>query len=156
MIALPAISLTDPWASLVVNGDKTLETRKGPLLSGFRGPLVIHRTKAPCAACDLSRWGLSVPARPPGWPEDDAGMALGVVMVNRTWRFRPGTLNLWVHILVRLQRAACFEDIEGRYLSELTEHAWFPRPVAATGAQHRFRVVVPEDYLPPWALRGPS
>lgn len=148
---LPAVTLRDPWASLCVAGIKTLETRKGAILSGFTGPLVIHRSKAPCDPYDLSpytaawqahMWGTCVP-RP-----DSAGMALGVVYVERTWRhaFRPGDAEY-----ADFQRRACFNDIEGRYLSELTRATWFPAPVPARGQQCRFRIDVPTEYLPEWA-----
>lgn len=147
-VSLPALTCTDPWASLCVAGIKTLETRKGAILSRHRGPLVIHRSLAPCDPYDLSRWGVSVPARPDGWPDDDAGMALGVVWVHRTDRFRAGMFS----DLELLRRHACFVDVDGRYLSELRRHAWFPAPIKATGHQHLFKIEVPRSYLPAWVL----
>lgn len=156
---LPAASLTDPWASLVVAGDKTLETRKGTILSGFTGPLVVHRTLAKAVVYDLSRWGLSLPARPLGWPQDDRGMALGIVYVERTRR--PGELigrdgeSVWTldpHTEESLQRRACFLDIHTRYLSELSRATWFPAPIPATGKLGRWLIDVPDEYLPAWAL----
>lgn len=144
-LVLPAVTLTDPWASLCVAGVKTLESRKGPLLSRFMGTLVIHRSKAPCAPHNLARWGLSVPMRPEGWPEDDAGMALGVVFVQGTRRHVAEGL---IPISEEERRQACFENLEGRYLSELTCAAWFPRPIPAQGAQSRFKISVPADFVP--------
>lgn len=142
---LPCVTLADPWASLVVNGDKTLETRKGALLSGFTGPLVIHRSLAPCDPYDLSRWGLRVPARPKGWPDDDRGAALGVVYVTRTRK------HMAMYPIEEWQRrAACYHDIEGRYLSELGRAAWFPFPIGATGKQGRWTIEVPDGALPDW------
>lgn len=151
-VELPAVTLTDPWASLCVAGIKTLETRKGALLSGFRGPLVIHRSLAPCDPYDLSRWGLSVPTRPDGWPTDDRGMALGVVFVAGTYRghFLRVVLDGSIEAV---QRRACFEDIEGRYLSDLTHAAWFPAPIKARGKQYRFTIKVPASYLPEWVVQ---
>jgi len=153
LITLPCASLTDPWASLCVAGIKTLETRKGALLSGFSGPLVIHRTLALCVDYDLSRWGLPVPKHPEGWPEDDRGMALGVVYVTRT--FRDAESALWTdEYLSELQRRACFVDIRGRYLSDLAASAWFPSPIKASGKQGRWKIDVPRNYLPAWALEA--
>lgn len=155
---LPAVTLTDPWASLVVAGIKTIETRKGALLSGFSGPLVIHRSKAPSA---VPRHDAQ---RPKDWPDDDAGCALGVVYVEETARLTmtgpgdmlPGmrTTGLpdWLCApLADLRRRACFDDIEGRYLSRLTRATWFPAPVPARGMQCRFLISVPTEYLPEWA-----
>jgi hypothetical protein len=50
------------------------------------------------------------------------------------------------------RRAACFEDIGGRYLSELKWAAWFPAPVVATGKQGRWQIDVPRSHLPWWAI----
>lgn len=152
LLTLPAVSLTDPWATLVVAGIKTLETRRGPLLSGFSGPLVICRTKAPPADYDLSRFGVTLPEKP--YTEDDRGMGIGVVFVKHTERaegifWRP----VWFDSarLAAIRRRACFDDIEGRYLSDLSAAAWFPRPIPAKGQQTRFKVEVPAAYLPEWA-----
>lgn len=151
-VTLPCLTFTEPWGSLCLHGIKTLETRKGPVLSRFRGPLVIHRSKAPVADAGLERWGVVPPLRPAGWPEDDRGMALGIVLVKRTWP--PGFLaNPNIH---DIQRRACFMDVAGRYLSELSRVAWFPAPFAARGKQGRWKIDVPAEYLPEWALPVPK
>jgi len=41
---MKAITLHQPWASLVATGAKTIETRPYP--TGYRGPLAIHAAKA--------------------------------------------------------------------------------------------------------------
>lgn len=148
-LILPAVSLTDPWASLCVAGVKTLETRKGALLSRFSGVLVICRTKAPSTPYDLSPFGVTMPKKP--YAEDDRGMGIGVVLVARTWRFRGGD-GLFADHKPDLHCRACYHDIEGRYLSDLTRAAWFSRPVPAHGGQHRFKVEVPLSFLPDWAV----
>lgn len=145
---LPAVSLTDPWATLCVAGIKTLETRKGALLSGFTGPLVICRTKAPPVDIDLSPFGVTLPAKP--YTEDDRGMAIGLVYVGRTWRYF-GLDGLFTEHEPDLRRRACLHDIDGRYLSDLSRAAWFPRPVKAQGMQTRFRAEVSDEYVPEWA-----
>lgn len=153
-ILLPAVSLTDPWATLCVARVKTLETRKGALLSGFTGPLVICRTKAPPADFDLSPFGVTLPVKP--YAEDDRGMAIGIVYVRWTRRWLAlSSAGLWPEDADALRLRACFHDIDGRYLSDLSRAAWFPRPVTAKGQQTRFRVEVPDEYVPAWA-RGVS
>ena len=145
MLTLPAASLTAPWCYLCVAGIKTLETRKGALLSGFTGPLVICRTKAPPVDYDLSRFGVTLPPVP--YEEDDRGMAIGIVFVKRTWRY----LGLFAANDANIMNRACYHDVANRYLSELTHAAWFPHPVKAHGQQGRFRVEVPVEYVPGWA-----
>ncbi len=152
LIQLPAVTLTDPWASLCVAGIKTLESRKGPVLSGFRGQLVIHRSKADCDPYDLAQFGVGMPVAPDGWPDDDRGMALGVVYVDFTWRYRRPSLFDTAGDAARLERAACFRGLEGRYLSSLTRAAWFPRPVPSVGKQGRWQIQIPREFLPDWAV----
>lgn len=153
---LQAISLTDPWATLVVAGIKTLETRKGPVLSGFSGPLVICRTKADCDPYDYTPFTGDLDhldLKP--YADDDRGMAIGVVMVKGTGRLSP-IEQAYEPGMEERRRRACFHDIASRYLSVLTAAAWFPRPVAARGAQGRFKVEVPVEFLPEWARGGQS
>lgn len=47
---MKAITLHQPWASLVAMGAKTIETR--PYSSKYRGPLAIHASKKPIATDD--------------------------------------------------------------------------------------------------------
>jgi len=47
---MKAITLHQPWASLVAIGAKAIETR--PYTSKYRGPLAIHASKRPIRVCD--------------------------------------------------------------------------------------------------------
>lgn len=150
-VCLKAATCTEPWATLCVNGTKTLETRTGPLLSRHRGPLVIHRSLAAPSLqglAILNRMGIPTPRRPESWLGDTRGDALGVVYVSGT--FPP---RMWTQLgdLCDLQRQACFEDIETRYLSTLSRAAWFPKPIPLTGHQYLFDAYIPASYLPDWA-----
>jgi len=65
MIAIPALSIRQPWAWLIVNGHKPVENRDWP--TKFRGPLWIHAGKTKDreqygAAQDLARYmGVKLP-----------------------------------------------------------------------------------------------
>src|SRR5689334_15020257 len=60
------ISLTQPWATLVVIGAKRIETRSWP--TSYRGPIAVHAAKAfPGYAKDLCTSHLC--CRALGWPE---------------------------------------------------------------------------------------
>lgn len=157
-VNLPALTLHDPWARLCAAGLKTIETRLGPALSGFRGPLVIHRGKAPNQDPDgdyLASFGFpACPPVPDGWPADIAGHCIGVVFVDRTTRHigSDGLLALGFEREARdMMQAACFHDLDRRYLSHLTRAAWLTRPIPARGTQGRWRVEIPHDSLPAWA-----
>jgi hypothetical protein len=50
---MKALTLTQPWATLVAAGEKTVETRSW--LTHYRGPLAIHAAKNyPVWACELA------------------------------------------------------------------------------------------------------
>jgi len=156
MITLPCITLHDPWACLCAGGVKTLETRRGPVLSGFLGILAIHRSKAAPDDDYLGMMGWA-PAPHPPWagPDDDlAGLVLGVVEVAGTWRHsRQQTIT--VDAAERnLREQARYHDLDGRYLSVLIRADWLTRPVPARGMQGRWQVAIPRTALPEWAMEA--
>lgn len=112
------ISLWEPYASLVVDGRKTLETRTWP----FPYPpswLVIHAAKhVDLAACD--RLGLNPFVRPKG----TAGACIGLVWVSGPSR----------PLLREDEAAACFYE-EGRYAWPLEHARRFKAPYAMRGPQ---------------------
>lgn len=84
--AMKAITLHQPWASLVVVGAKTVETRSWA--TSYRGPLVVHAGKRPPAGSDYDpgarprigewaierlrgpagiEWAIERPDGQPGW-----------------------------------------------------------------------------------------
>ena len=82
-------------------------------------------------------------------------MAIGIVLVARTWRI--GVLDGFNEAKeAELKRRACYHDLDNRYLSDLTQCAWFPHPVKAKGSQTRFKVQVPGAYVPAWARLTPT
>jgi hypothetical protein len=148
---LPALTLHDPWATLCVAGVKTIESRRSPVLSGFAGPLVIHRSRAPEDADYLSAMGWPPKPVPPwGADLDMAGAALGVVFVATTEPPRDLSL-LPAEQSHGLRERARYHDLEGRWLSHLSLAAWFPQPLPARGTQGRWRIEVPDEWLPDWA-----
>lgn len=91
---LPALSVRQPWAWLIVNGYKDIENR--PRRMKYRGPLLIHAGLSRAAyteeniACIKKRFGVQVPM------ELDTGGIVGVVEVvdcvekHRSKWFEPG------------------------------------------------------------------
>lgn len=148
-VTLSALTLTEPWASLCASGAKTLETRVGPVLNRFTGPLVIHASKGRPDLTYLRIHGFPEPERPEGWPADLRGMALGVVWVGATFQTMSAPRS---DDYVDLQQRACYHDLEGRFLTELSGATWFPAPIPAWGFQCRWQITVPRAYLPEWAI----
>jgi hypothetical protein len=93
---MKAISLWQPWASLVATGAKTIETRSWP--TKYRGPLAIHAAKR----CDdetlyqLSMWHVQGGLAPlVGKPLDVYGKTwAGIELVNLPFGAIIGVANL--------------------------------------------------------------
>lgn len=65
---MKALSIRQPWASLIAEGHKTIETRTWAPWKGYRGPLAIHASKTVdyYAGGILDTVGLPVKAEPTG------------------------------------------------------------------------------------------
>ena len=82
---MKALTLTQPWASLVATGAKMVETRSWS--TSYRGPLAIHAAKgmddAAVAACFTEPFEAAL-----GWPEDGwdprADLPRGAVLATVT------------------------------------------------------------------------
>lgn len=123
---MKALTLTQPWASLVMSGDKRIETRSWS--TAYRGPLAIHAAKGWDAD---ARWFASqVCGRILlGWdlPEDlPRGAVLGTVElldVQPTWALNPS------------ERERFFGDYSpGRWGWIFGDFRNFAQPVLARGA----------------------
>ncbi len=127
------LTMRRPWAELLVNGRKTQESRRGPVLNRHVGPLAIHvSAKSPGWEKDAEelrrRFGLTDDDLNTPFPID--GCVIGTVVVGRTVRL---LAPYSVDAFVRFQDAAVFADIEGRYLSALTQPEWLAAPIPAKG-----------------------
>lgn len=134
---MKALSCTQPWAQLVVEGWKTFETRSWD--TGHRGPIAIHASKGfPAWAKDLLNASVFKDAlkRPPAALA--CGAIIGVVSIKATLpvsnalRWEPSETEL------------AFGDwSEGRYIWELENPILLLRPIPAKGALRLW--TLPED-----------
>lgn len=170
VITLPCLTLIEPYASLCAAGVKTIETRRGGVLSRIRGPLLIAASKKPGKALD--DWAPPKPRPPGGWPEDLGGHAIGVVHVSAVGK--PWGPGQWVWMDSRtgrrvrelgesptvsereawrddLRRRACVGELGGRWLACLDRAAWLTRPVPVRGRQGWYPVELEAALLPEWA-----
>lgn len=126
-----ALSLTQPWASLIACGAKVIETRSWQ--TSYRGPLAIHASKGFPRECrdlcatqpflrELTRAGLSMPELPLG----------AVVAVCRLTAVLD-TSDAWSNRLSPTERA--FGDYgPSRYGWVLEDVTRLPSPVPCRGA----------------------
>jgi hypothetical protein len=152
-----ALSLTQPWASLVACAEKRIETRSWP--TKFRGLVAIHAAKGfPRDARALTRTHpfQSALRRADVWTGEDGalplGAVVGVVRLTDCWRF--GDLDDVFSGHAHAQHEAAFGDFtEGRYGFALAEIVALPRPIPARGALGFWQL--PEDVREVLRKRGP-
>lgn len=154
---MKALSLTQPWASLVASGAKRIETRSWS--TSYRGRVAIHASKGFPLDCrvlcstqpflrELTRAGLSVPEMPLGAIVATATLAecfltgdtLNYRHVSRTVR---GAHGLTYDITPQEIEFGNYEP--GRYGWVLVDVCQLPTPIRCKGALGLW--TVPEDLL---------
>lgn len=116
-----ALSLTQPWASLVISGEKRIETRGWQI--GYRGPIAIHASKG------MPDWARAA-AIEFGFEPDELprGAVLGAVQVTDC-----RLVDEIVDSITEQEKA--YGDYRlGRYAWILAEPEEFPEPIPAKGA----------------------
>lgn len=134
---MKALSLTQPWATLVAIGEKVIETRSW--FTYYRGPLLIHAASAfPTAAKDLllDRRFHQVLARA-GYvfPEDLPRGA--IIAVGRLVDVRQMTQDTWpsrFEAAAREHEAAYGDYQAGRFAWLLDDVRPLPAPIPCRGA----------------------
>lgn len=127
---MKALSLLQPWASLVVMGTKTIETRSWQ--TGHRGSLLIHAS--------ASRKGSVLSLQPPfchyikNFSELPFGAIIGSVTLNGVVPVE--TLLLPANQLARLtlEEKAFGDYTKGRYAWLLSDAVLLPQPIFIKGS----------------------
>lgn len=166
-----ALSLWQPWASLLVAGRKQVETRGWPI--AHRGPLLIHAAKkwdgslqAVCLEKPFREAlaGFGVPSSPHDWTADDMaakkrgwGMPFGAVVG------RVDVFGCWSTEDVAVADTHGWDEYSGRLMVTRDEHAFgdyspgrfaflcthpvrFETPIPFRGMQGLFEV--PDELVP--------
>jgi magnesium-dependent phosphatase 1 len=155
-VSMPCFSMSQPFAALLLNGLKSVESRNNPMLgdlpSGTR--VLIH--------CGRRDWhdGESYKRLLPssleqhaGAKEEDPsrlrpgffrGAIVGMVTIGRTWR--PSAEERSSPDLPR--RVLAPEDGIGTYCTEVSDAAWLNHPHKVRGSPGVFAVDIPRDCLP--------
>jgi activating signal cointegrator 1 len=120
-----ALSVRQPWASLIVCGLKTIEVRSWS--TSYRGPLYIHAAKS-LDEMAMNRFQLEDPP---------TGALLGTVELVRVQRF---TAEMWEEFADRHLDNGPFR--EGLYAWHLKEARLLPEPIAYRGDRSLFPVVL--------------
>ena len=140
---MKALSLTQPWASLVIEGYQTGEAHKEyetrSWSTSFRGPLAIHASKG------FPRWAQAFLGT-----YDDGGETFFRDVLNRDPRDMPRGAIIGVvalvgcqptdavlaseTVFVSLQEYAFGDWGKGRYAWKFVKPVWFQKPIPAAGS----------------------
>jgi hypothetical protein len=124
-----AISLTQPYATLVATGQKRIETRSWQ--TSFRGPLLIHAAKS------FPDWARERAAE---WAEDDFGLPLadelplGALLAAAVLIDCVPTEEVASRLLLTADERAFGDYDPGRWAWVMTDVIAFPQPVPWRGA----------------------
>lgn len=132
MPTVTAITIRQPWASLIIEGHKPIENRSRP--TRHRGCLAIHAGRTLDEEAQ-ARFGhlLSEPDHPP------RGYIIGFVRLVGCLPYRdvPASLRTWAR---------------GPWCWVLSDPMPLETPIACRGAQAFFRVSLAEGMVPHWPL----
>ena len=154
---MKALTLTQPWATLVAIGAKRIETRSWP--TNYRGPLAIHAAKG------FPKWAKEFTTEPECYEAvryhgaRHAGYPLGVVLA--TCRLvdcvMMGNLDLMPDLLRHAERERAFGDYSpGRFAWFFEDVKELPEPIAAKGALGLWEWNVSETQAANWESPRPQ
>ncbi|ETE61264.1 hypothetical protein L345_12992, partial [Ophiophagus hannah] len=115
------LSFRQPYAGLVLNNVKTIESRWRPVLANHQdGTLAVHIA--------FRDW------------EDDSWRD---ILLNRL-----GWTSAQIDDILQLENKAVLRDLEGKYLTVISNPRWLQRAIPARGHKDIWEVDIPEDLIP--------
>ncbi|XP_074058882.1 protein EOLA2 [Macrotis lagotis] len=148
------LSFRQPYAGLVLNGVKTLETRWRPLLASQHScTIAIHIAQKDWEDDSwkyilVERLGLTetqIQALLDEGEKFGRGVIAGLVDIGETLQC-PGDLAL--EKLVDLENKAVLTDLNQKYLTTLSNPRWLLKPIVAKGEKDIFQVEIPKELIP--------
>ncbi|KAM8965984.1 protein CXorf40A [Sarcophilus harrisii] len=148
------LSFRQPYAGLVLNGIKTLETRWRPLLASQQScTIAIHIAQKDWEDESwryilVERLGMTSTQIQTLLDEGEKfgrGVIAGLVDIGETLQC-PG--NLTPEKLMNLENKAVLIDLKQKYLTTLSNPRWLLKPILAKGGKDIFQVEIPKELIP--------
>ncbi|KAL4648220.1 protein CXorf40A [Arapaima gigas] len=153
-LRLPCLSFRQPYAGLLLNGVKTVETRWRPLLSGLSSrTLAVHIARRDWEGSD---WRVAI-SHTLGLGAADVeellrsgerfgrGVVAGLVDVGETWFCSEDVTE---DELRELEKAAVLTGLRGKHLTRVSGPRWLREPLFARGQKDIWMVEIPVHLLP--------
>ncbi|NWY99086.1 CX04A protein, partial [Loxia curvirostra] len=148
------LSFRQPYAGLLLNQVKTVETRWRPLLARYKNcTIAIH-----IAVRDwedetwreilLNRFGMSPKQLQDLLDEGEKfgrGVIAGLIDVGET---SPYPNNLSPEEILELEKKAVLSNLEQKYLTVVSNPRWLLEPIRARGRKGVWEVDIPEELIP--------
>ncbi|NXM73719.1 CX04A protein, partial [Serilophus lunatus] len=148
------LSFRQPYAGLVLNQIKTVETRWRPLLAGYKNrTIAIH-----IAVKDwedeswreilLNRFGMTPKQVQDLLDEGEKfgrGVIAGLIDVGETSLYPE---NLTPEEVLQLENKAVLSNLEQKYLTVVSNPRWLLEPIPARGRKGVWYVDIPEEVIP--------
>ncbi|CAL8334378.1 unnamed protein product [Lota lota] len=157
-VEFPCLSFRQPYAGLVLNGVKTVETRWRAVLSGLESrTLAVHIAQRDWEGDDwatvltsLGRSGAQIEALLESGERFGRGVVAGLVEVGVTWQC-PSSLQ--EEDLHELEKAALLIGLQDKHLTRLSNPRWLVEPLLCHGNKDLWTIEIPTHLLPnPYCL----
>ncbi|NXO04458.1 CX04A protein, partial [Rhinopomastus cyanomelas] len=151
---LGCLSFRQPYAGLVLNKVKTIETRWRPLLAKYRDCTVaVHIAlrdweDETWRAILLNRLGMTPHQLQELLNEGEKfgrGVIAGLIDIGET---SPYPENLPSEKILELENKAVLSNLEQKYLTVVSNPRWLLEPIPARGARGMWQVDIPEELIP--------
>ncbi|KAL7979525.1 hypothetical protein Chor_004683 [Crotalus horridus] len=148
------LSFRQPYAGLVLNDVKTIESRWRPVLANHQGGTVAVHIAFRDWEDDswrnllLNRLGWTSAQIEDLLAEGEKlgrGVIAGLIDVGETFKC---TDRLPPEDILLLENKALLRGLEGKYLTEISNPRWLRRSIPARGHKDMWEVDIPEDLIP--------
>nr|XP_040041515.1 protein EOLA1 isoform X2 [Gasterosteus aculeatus aculeatus] len=149
-----ALSFRQPYAGLVLDGVKTLESRWRPVLAPLENQtLAVHIAVRDWEAEDwkevlsgpLGMNPIQIQALLDSGERFGRGVVAGLVDVGGTWLCRPSLQRDEQQLL---EQSAVLVGLQEKHLTRLSNPRWLKRPLKTRGGRDLLSVEIPAELLP--------
>ncbi|CAH2315067.1 Hypothetical predicted protein [Pelobates cultripes] len=147
------LSFRQPYAGLILNGVKTIETRWRPLLADYKNTtLAIHIAVKDWEGQDWqhvlqNRLGMSltqIQQLMDTGEQFGRGVIAGLVDIGETWQY----VNESREETLELENKALLMNLEQKYLTIVSNARWLLKPIPARGGKDVWEVHIPDQLIP--------
>ncbi|KAM3910585.1 protein EOLA1-like [Leptodactylus fuscus] len=149
------LSFRQPYAGLILNGMKTVESRWRPLLAEHR-----YRTLAVHIAVNdwekeqwrdvlQNRMGMTFEEVQDLVEQGERfgrGVIAGLIDIGVTWQHVEATIP--AEEVTELENKALLTEMDGKYLTLISNPRWLLEPIPAKGGKDVWQVIIPDYFIP--------